>query len=599
MILLIFIYNHKTDVDKFLLNKIISYYENAKFINNLSTSKIYLGILKEYKTLFCDSSRKNELFQSRDSLLGLYKGCDINLTSSEYSYFDIDKINPASYLNTLISNSHSSDFIINEILKTNRIEQIYQIKQTVCDFYNTVEKRNNSILENIYKHLLDGEKAVLVVGGYHKNICEQIKQRGIKVNVITPEVKLFEKNPRDVSYSDYLSGKFTELEKMIYYSWSTIVSPIVSQDINSFSTKQDAVPTIISRQIALMIGTSLLINQTIADQSSRESINAQIAAIQKQAASSNYSINNFFSALEGTGNEPQWPKVTRFDTIAGKDGIFVTFKLANQLLGLELIKQDAILSTTEKNSIAAIRTGHVTQESIIYNGNVYNLALSNIITPYENTSDSEEQKTNDFRESKEQTKENYLIELLTPFITDIKLAYGNAQIKKIEASFVDKIDSAVSAKDLDGLYDIYDYFTNIIESKSASLSYLESLTDLDADKINLIKQQINSIIDTTLFYKTYLELKIADLGGELRGFKFIKPLGSGSWGNVYLAKKDGQLWAVKLLKLIPSISHRDFSEGKLKHFKEALATISVYDDVYTGYSGQFNKGENLFHRRAL
>lgn len=348
------------------------YYDAMKQISSISSSDLYIDILDSYRRLALENGIDKEMFEGRDKLFGLFKGSMIRLTPKEFTYLGLDKIDVTSYLSLLLKNENADKDFVKKMLTDKILERIELAKRNICDFYNSVERRNASIVSTVIADLPKDKTGVVIVGGYHKGICEDFARHNIKVSLVMPKLKMDSASSRDVGYSEYLSGRFSSLERMIYYAWSTIISRILSQPLSLLENRKDAIPPIVARQIAIMTGAVL----TIHDKSllgDISQINETLENVLSETQNVNDAITAQFKELLGSESVPRWPEVIGFELFDNNLGVLVTFKIGSRTFHVGLLKEGASLSPSDERKASVLEMGYVVQDRLVYRGENYSL----------------------------------------------------------------------------------------------------------------------------------------------------------------------------------------------------------------------------------
>ena len=131
--------------------------------------------------------------------------------------------------------------------------------------------------------------------------------------------------------------------------------------------------------------------------------------------------------------------------------------------------------------------------------------------------------------------------------------YGYIRIGKASRrtlyEFQRRIYKTFLSGDLEALYAIKEEFKSLMRNEQQVIAEIDQNNLLSAEEKKFAKRLAKDISNEAKFFSYQTDNYIARLGGTLNGFKFIKKLGSGVWGTVYLAVKDEKLWAVKLLNV--------------------------------------------------
>lgn len=367
---------YRSDIDSRILNACGEYLAHLAHLNAMAPTDLYIRILEAYKKLYTDQGYPAGLFDQRNILIGIFKGVSLTLAPGELSFFRVDTADTETALHTLLLHDDSSDEFFRKMLQSSLAELIETAKELVCSFYTTVEARNESIHSIVTTDIPSESTAVLVIGGYHKHICEQFVRDGFRVSVIAPNLTLGNNLERGVSYSDYLSGVFTSLERMIYYAWSTIISPLISQSMELLPSRKDAIAPIVARQLALMLGTGLTIQKFYESDITDAVIKTRLMEMFKNAQGTNNVISRTYDQLFGSEAAPKWPKIIDYMPVADKQGVFATFSIGGQLFGLEVVSSQAQLSDEQRAQIDKLRNGYTLSHTIIHGDESFIVTIS-------------------------------------------------------------------------------------------------------------------------------------------------------------------------------------------------------------------------------
>lgn len=367
---------HKDKITPDRWDVINKYFECLLSIKTLSPSAFYIEIMKSYKTLTATDNGKKDLISARDILLGLYKGSQINLTPQELQYFDLNSINMEQMITLALSNKeYNDDLDIGTIV--DKFTLLYELKDIIIGFYNAAEKRNDSIFTLINNDVPQNQSAGLIVGGYHRKICENFAKNGFKVSVIMPSLDFKKTFSRDLDYSDILGGKFTSMEKMIYYMWSTIVAPIISQAISNLPNKLDAERPFIARQLALMVGSIIMIQKETEEGTPKKEIMKKLNNAYANARIAHDALIRDFLKMPGSAPVPLFPRIVEYMPVANNNGFVAVFRSGDRVMAIELLKEGAKLSDDESKFLSSI-SGYKSENKITYKSNGYTITVADI-----------------------------------------------------------------------------------------------------------------------------------------------------------------------------------------------------------------------------
>ncbi|RJP61037.1 MAG: hypothetical protein C4541_02905 [Candidatus Auribacter fodinae] len=726
-----------------------SYRDSLGYMSSISSEDFYIQILDSYKRLHLSVNGKTDLFALRDSLLGLYKGSKVSLSPRECGYFSLDTIDVSDYLQTALQNEVSSEKI-SGLVSEEVLEKVEDTRLKICAFYDSVEKRNQSIVNTVLNGLQEDKAAALIVGGYHKGIYDALRQYGINVSVLMPNLSVDSTHARDVAYTDYISGTLSELEKLIYYSWSTIIAPLLSQSMGNFTNRSTAVAAAAARQIALMMGTGLYVHDNLKAGVPPEEINEQVSLILDQNSGMNAELTEAFLTLPGTETPPKWPQLLNYTPIANNNGIFIVFQLGQTKIGISLVQDGNTLTASEQASIADKLSSRPMTDTIEFSNTRYTYTITALSDVPERLFTSGEERLLEAR-----LKDSWAIQVpfteheARQFLASTKTIPFDPSMNTLYSASVLELETRLEGISLalqnippdpttkyDGFFDDFFEILQNIEAASAQSAepqeyltvempgydqpvrlYLVPKTNLEligqqaltifrdnhteiylpADFLNpahlsiflqILKYQIDvqlfgenhllvtlyeallnnapsqrepgsvsdrmmyifrntahlfnmttspdqleavrkmvtknldqhidvlSFIDSTpdisfihkqyvrilaeqinmqaLFLGIRLDERIADAGGTLRGFKFIRKISEGGWGSVHLAEKDNKQWAVKFYRIPGDRAIDSILAGMLMFQREMLHTNLMYQDVYDGQTGNFARAETPF-----
>ena len=354
--------------------QIDGYCKDMDFLETMPSEALYLDIVRSYKKLFSENIDMRNLFAARDMVYGLHKGLNIRLTSAEVAYFDLASSDVTELLRLSLP---QTDYFKNTDLSalTDNFSALDQLRVYISDFYTFVEQRNNSIFSTINTGLPAGKTAVLIIGGYHKSLCEKFKENGYSIMEIAPNLETQSEFNRDTDYVDHLSGSFSSLEKMFYYLWSTIVSPILSQAIDQYPDRKTALPPFIARQLSMVVGASLTIQDSSAQVADKDQLIENINTLYDQDNPLDHQMIESFLGLSGNENIPKMPRVNDFVPIANNNGFFISFQVGTRTMLVQLLKDGHELSSDEAAVMDSLKSKK-SQTTIKYKGEPYTLTVT-------------------------------------------------------------------------------------------------------------------------------------------------------------------------------------------------------------------------------
>ncbi|MCB1196126.1 protein kinase, partial [bacterium] len=165
--------------------------------------------------------------------------------------------------------------------------------------------------------------------------------------------------------------------------------------------------------------------------------------------------------------------------------------------------------------------------------------------------------------------------------------------QRVEAEFLNRIERAREISRLTGdeseLVALQKYFQDLIANETAKIAEIQTDESLSQRTRDLAVQYAQNITKIAQNMGIQVDFEIAQAGGTLRGFKFLGTLGVGANGIVFLAEKNGQKYAVKLIA--PDARNQEALRVFLQ--QEAENTQAVYGDVYQGEDiGKYENGQN-------
>lgn len=358
-----------------VLHTVAGFHGHLKYIADLSPEQMYMSVIASYRKLAEGNGVPAGLFSARDSVIGLYKGSLLRLTPYECSYFGLEDISVEAYVALLVEHAVSPGDMIDTLFSTDSMAIIERARSAICSFYGSVEHRNRSIAANVLHDLPEGKTGIVVIGGYHRGIGPVLSGYGVQVVNLQPQITDSRNIERQVTYAEYLSGIVTSLEKMIYYAWSTIIAPLVSQSLAHVSTRKNAIPPVVARQLAVMIGATLTIQDSLQSDATPDEVISTVKRFFDDAEKANRQLTEVFEQLSGTEHIPQWPRIDDFLPVADNNGVFVTFRIGEQKLGLQLTKTGHDITRDEAHIIESLASDYGMRDAITFKGDSYDLRL--------------------------------------------------------------------------------------------------------------------------------------------------------------------------------------------------------------------------------
>ncbi len=484
---------HRDDIDARILQAAAEYKSHLAYIENIPATELYVSILEAYKSIYLSGGYPSGLFEFRNALIGLFKGCTLTLGPGELSFFQINTMPTDSIFTELVARDDSAKSLVKKFIADGSAGRVEQAKQLIESFYGSVEQRNMSISAKLSENIPADSTAVLVIGGYHKDICRQFADNGFKVSLLAPALSLSSAMERDVKYTDYLSGVFSSLETMIYYAWSTIISPLISEAISELPSRKDAIAPVVARQLAFMLGTGLFIQRQYKDNITDMSIRIALYRLIKEADRTNESISRAFDELTGTQAIPKWPVLVDYKPLADRQGVFAVFSIGSEKFGIELLPPDVVLSTNERSEIAFLQKGYKATASLTSVDSMFNVTISALDPITRKIVPEETQAVADFFFSSQQTK-------------------SLEELQQIEQSF--------KQLSIPSLHDQYDKFAQELEysSNNADNNLLAkvSLESQSDGGLSIMKSLVGSVIDKIRSRKDYDKVISVPIPGDMR-----------------------------------------------------------------------------------
>ncbi|RJP57995.1 MAG: hypothetical protein C4541_08940 [Candidatus Auribacter fodinae] len=352
------------------------YYRHYTAMRSVSSDVLYHAILDGYKKLSSEGTAYAEQFSFRNQLLGLYKGYSLNLSPGEFNFFDVESFSVEQIVDFL--EWQAASLTPERCLRmSGAVARLNDLQQRVVAFFQSAEGRNTSMFQRLYADVQPGETAILVVGGYHRDIAALLAEQGFRVSVVMPHLELSSDFKRDISYNDHMEGKFSSLEKFLYYSWSTIVAPLVAQSVAALPDRQTAIKPMVARQLALMLGTALSVEKGEAQGISKTDIIERLDTIYSAANPVSHQMINDFLGLPGNSAIPAMPALLDYVPVAGGQGIVMVFSIGDQRVGVQLIPDGAELSDVERSVLHNL-PGYTITNSVMVADRGYQLTMFDI-----------------------------------------------------------------------------------------------------------------------------------------------------------------------------------------------------------------------------
>ncbi|MEW6536386.1 MAG: hypothetical protein AB1454_12310 [Candidatus Auribacterota bacterium] len=359
-----------------MIKEIKEYNESSARLKSASSNDIYLEIIRAYRSFYCELEG-TALFDARDALFGILKGSKLNLTPEELSYFKVDQFDPGVYIEFLSGSESITPAQLSGWV--DELEKIHALSSMIVRFYSAVEERNDSIFTTINTDLPDDKSALLIVGGYHREIFEKFQRNGFNVTVIRPEIDFTAQSQSDLDYLDQLYGSFSSIEKMIYYSWSPIVHRLVSQQASGFRTRKAASKVFTTEYIALMTGAAV---QVLLNESEGLNKYETIARIQETFAGffntpAHKALVDSYLNLPGTEFVPRKADIVDYQKIADGKGFVVVFKIGGEAMAVQWMPAGTELTGTEQDILASI-PGYRPKNKITVQDTAYDISFVHI-----------------------------------------------------------------------------------------------------------------------------------------------------------------------------------------------------------------------------
>lgn len=372
-----FFNRHPDLIDGALLVELRKLETELTVFHNTAPDEIYMELLRSYKNLIADNLVDDTLFTTRNQLIGMLKGYSLQLSSEEVTFFDIETFSP-SELVRFVARQLSDTAVTSYSATTENIARLAEAKEVMCQFYRSAKLRNESIMQVVYDNTPPDTAAVLIVGGFHKHIATQFAQHGFDVTVIMPQFQSAHSvHVRDISYTEYMSGKFSSLEKLLYYSWSTIVAPLVTQAVSQLPNKQEAIKPLIAKQISLLLGITLTVRRGLDAQYDKQAILHQIDELYRSAEPLTQRMIRDFLDLPGDTAYPSMPRLIDYISVANGQGMVLGVKIDQNSFLIQLLPRGVEL-TPEEQTIITSATGYSAENVVTLDGQDYSLTLMNV-----------------------------------------------------------------------------------------------------------------------------------------------------------------------------------------------------------------------------
>ena len=471
--------NYRDDIDTRILKATEDYKAHLAYIDNLSPADLYVQILKAYGSLYSQKGYNADIFEYRNALIGLAKGCALTLSPRELEYFDLKTTSCIEILTSLVSHDDGARILVKQFIADGVAEQLTQTQTLIEKFYSTVEQRNTSISAKLDKNIAHDTTAVLVIGGYHKDICQRFVDKGFKVSLVAPALSLSSGLERNVTYTDYLSGVFSSLETMIYYAWSTIISPIISEAIEQLPSRKDAIAPIVARQLAFMLGTGLYIQKQYDNQITHATIQGGLLTLFNREGLKNERISRAFDELNGPEVTPVWPKLLEFKPLADKQGVFAVFSIGSEQLGLQLVPSGISLSAEDRLTIRRVQAGYSLSTTLTVSDEQFTATISSLKQQKQQSISNEAAAVSEFFFAKQQTIPKDVLEDIAdtvpqthlPDISDKIDIYLDDLRHAANLRNEDQIRAIASESQPDGGFDRMIQLLNATKTAAANLSY--------------------------------------------------------------------------------------------------------------------------------
>lgn len=336
-----------------MVKEIRKYLDAQKQLNTADSNEIYLELIRAYRSFYCELEDP-VLFDARDALFGILKGCNLNLVPEEVGYFKIREFDPCRYLPFLATDTTLSAGELNGWV--DELEKINKLSGLIDRFYTAVEHRNESIFSTINEDLPEHKTGILIIGGYHREIFDEFQQHGFGVTVIRPEIDLTGKSEADIDYHDQLYGRLSSIEKMIYYSWSPIVHRLISQSPTGFINRKAATKVFTAEYVSLMAGAAIQVHlnesQGLDKYQTIRHIRETFARFFDSDA--HRTLVETYTQLPGSEFTPREAEIVDYQKIAAGKGFVALFKIGHELTAVQWVPAGVNLASDEQAVLESI-----------------------------------------------------------------------------------------------------------------------------------------------------------------------------------------------------------------------------------------------------
>ncbi len=336
-----------------MIKQIKKYRDSRAALDSASSNDIYLEIIKAYRAFYCELEG-TKLFDARDALFAILKGGRLNLTPEEVDYFNVGQFDESVYIPFL---SKVKSMTPNKLKEwVTEIEKMHALSTMIDSFYRSVEKRNDSIYSTISSDLPYDKSAVLIVGGYHREIFNTFEENGFQLTVIRPELDFTSEANADIDYLDQLYGRLSSIEKMIYYSWSPIVHRLISQPVSGFNSRKAASKLFTAEYTALLTGAAIQVHLNESEGLDKYHTISRIKETFTQFFNSeehNKLIASYLN-LPGTEFAPRESEILDYQKIADGKGFTAVFRIGSETMAVQWLPAGSNLTPVEQEILSSL-----------------------------------------------------------------------------------------------------------------------------------------------------------------------------------------------------------------------------------------------------
>ena len=134
----------------------------------------------------------------------------------------------------------------------------------------------------------------------------------------------------------------------------------MSQAIDQYPDRKTALPAFIARQLSMVVGASLMIQDSSAKAADKDQLIAGINQLYDKDNPLDRNMIESFLELSGTENIPQMPRVNDFVPIANNNGFLISFKVGTRTMLVQLLKDGQSLSSDEAAVMDSLKNQKIT-----------------------------------------------------------------------------------------------------------------------------------------------------------------------------------------------------------------------------------------------